>query len=252
MHADKLSQMWVDYRKRDIERALHPADHMFNTAKNGWTDYDAVGVSAMQIIHSVLGSGPSYDVRRIMDFGCGHGRVARHLRAFFPNADFFFVDIDPDAAEFCARQFNGEGITSKEDFAALNLPKDLDLIWVGSVFTHLDYGRMTTLFDVLVESLRPRGSLIATFRGEFLYRQMKSEKDLSQQRKWRPLLRQYEACGIGYLPYDDKVPHWGLSLSSKEHVAGMADRYPDIRLIGYTEVGWAAVHEVASWARAPV
>lgn len=252
MHADTLTELWTAYRKREVDRTLHPEDHMFNTAKNGWDDYHAVGVSAMQVIQSVLGSSPSHRVARIMDFGCGHGRVARHLRAFFPEAEMFFVDIDGEAAKFCAAQFNGTAITSSEDFSSLDLPKDIDLIWLGSVFTHLDYGRMNALFDILVSSLRPRGIIIATFRGEYLYRQMKAETEPNLKRKWTPLLRQYEAGGIGYLPYDaEKNPQWGLSLSSMDRIAGMGRRHADIRLIGYTETGWAAVHDVASWARAP-
>lgn len=251
MNADRLSEMWSAYRAADIDRTLDPRDHMFNTAKNGWTDYLAVGGSAMQIIHSILGSGPSYEVKRILDFGCGHGRVARHLRAFFPQAELFFADIDAEAAGFCAQTFGGAAITSNEDFAKLDLPADLDLIWLGSVFTHLDFGRMTSLFDILVAKLRRRGSLIATFRGEHLYRQMKAETDPNIRRKWHSLLRQYEAGGIGYAPYEPNNPLWGLSLSSKEQVIGMGRHHPDLRLIGYSEVGWAAVHDVAAWGLSP-
>jgi hypothetical protein len=43
----------------------------------------------------------------------------------------------------------------------------------------------------------------------------------------------------------------GLSLSSVECVIGMSRRHPRLRLINYTEVGWAAVHDVAAWAVSP-
>lgn len=252
MHPTKFSQLWLEYIERPIAQTLHPADHMFNTAVNGWTDYHAVGVSAMQIIGTALQSGPSYDVSRILDFGCGHGRVARHLRAFFPNAELFFADIDETGAQFCAKQFKGTDIKSGEDFATLDLPKEMDLIWLGSVFTHLDYGRMIALFDLMASSLRPRGTLIATFRGSFLYREMKAESDPGQARKWRSLLDQYEAGGIGYLAYNSENPLWGLSLLSIESLIGMGRRHPSLRLVLYSEVGWAAVHDVAAWARAPI
>ena len=170
MHADKLSKHWLSYREREIDKTLHPDDHMFNTAVNGWADYNFVGLSAVQMISSVCHHVPWHQLRRIMDFGCGHGRVARHLRGYLPNAELFFVDIDRSCTDFCAAQFGGTGIVSKEDFAAVDLPTDMDLIWVGSVFTHLDYGRMNALFDLLVKSLRPNGVLVATFRGEHMFR----------------------------------------------------------------------------------
>jgi SAM-dependent methyltransferase len=252
MDADAVRQLWAAYRERPIDRTLHPNDHMYNTAVNGWTDYEAVGRSAMQIIASALISGPSYHVMRIMDFGCGHGRVSRHLRSFFPNAELFFSDIDPTCPTFCSSQFGGTSVQSSEDFTSVKLPNDLDLIWVGSVFTHLDYARMVALFDALAAALRVRGTLVATFRGAFMYRKMKSETDPNQQRKWKPLLDQFEAGGIGYAPYDSDNRDWGLSLSSIEHVIGMGRRHPKLRLVNYTEVGWAAVHDVGAWAVSPI
>lgn len=252
MHADEVSKLWSEYRAREIDQTLHPDDHMFNTAVRGWTDYTGVGVSAMQTISSALLAGPSYNVSRVLDFGCGHGRVARHLRAFLPNAEFFFSDIDETCSAFCAQQFKGTAIKSHQDFANLDLPKDIDLIWVGSVFTHLDYGRMNMLFDALVGALRPRGTLVATFRGEYLYQKSKLETDPNQKKKWRSLLEQYEAGGIGFGSYGlAEDPSWGLSLASVERIIGMGKRFSDLRLISFSEVGWAAIHDVGAWARSP-
>jgi hypothetical protein len=145
------------------------------------------------------------------------------------------------------RGFGGRSVPSSEDFGSLELPNDLDLIWVGSVFTHLDCGRRVALFDALAGALRVRGTLVATFRGAFMYRKMKS----NQQQKWKSLLDQYEASGIGYAPYNGDNRDWGLSLSSVEHVVAMGRRHPRLRLINYTEVGWSAVHDVAAWAVSP-
>jgi hypothetical protein len=53
-----------------------------------------------------------------------------------------------------------------------------------------------------------RGTLVATFRGAFMYRKMKTEKDPEQQRKWKSLLDQYEAGGIDYASYNSDKPDW--------------------------------------------
>ncbi|MGL3110691.1 class I SAM-dependent methyltransferase [Bradyrhizobium sp. BR 1432] len=253
MHADVVSTLWTDYRSREIIRDLHPNDHMFNAAVQGWTDYMGVGVSAVQIICSALLTGPAYHLEKVLDFGCGHGRVARHLRAFLPKAELYFADIDETGSRFCADTFAGNYVQSHHDFDQLDLPKDLDLIWVGSVFTHLDYGRMNKLFNALIGALRPRGTLIATFRGESQYRRALQETDPNQRRKWKSLIDQYEAGGIGFGSYgiaDD--PEWGLSLSSINSVIGMGKRLPNVRLVSYSEIGWAAAHDVAAWSISPV
>lgn len=250
MRPDTLAKLWWEYQLREIDRSIHPADHMFNTAKNGWDDYHLVGVSGARVIHSVLGSAPMEAATRVLDFGCGHGRVARHLRAMFPGAQLYFADIDPTGTEFCAEVFKGTGITTTADLSKIELPENMSLIWVGSVFTHLDYGRMVTLFDKLFGALAPGGALIATFRGEHMYQQMKAEPHPGVQAKWKNLLDQYESGGVGYLTYGvPELGDWGLSLTTIDRVAGLGRRHANARLIGYTEAGWAAVHDVASWTK---
>jgi SAM-dependent methyltransferase len=253
MQADAVVKFWTEYRSKQIIRDIHPKDHMFNSAVRGWTDYEGVGVSAMQIICSAFMAGPAHIPKRVLDFGCGHGRVARHLRAALPDAEMYFSDIDETCSVFCAETFEGQYVQSFNDFQRLDLPENLDLIWVGSVFTHLDYLRMNTLFNALVGGLAPRGTLVATFRGNFLYQIAKQEKDPNQQRKWKPLLDQYEAGGIAYQAYErDKDPDWGLSLSASDRVIGLGRRFDDLLLVNYSEKGWAAVHDVAAWTKNPV
>jgi trans-aconitate methyltransferase len=191
---------------------------------------------------------PKEGVWRIMDFGCGHGRVARHIRAMFPTAEMYFVDIEEDGVAFCAQHFNGVPIHSSEDLSKLNLPKGMDLIWVGSVFTHLDYQRMEMLFDALFDSLGLGGILIATFRGRRTYEIAKSKPD--QANLYKPLLTQYEESGAGYQSYGRaELGDWGLSLTSIEKVVELGKRHSNARLIGYAEAGWANVHDVGAWIK---
>lgn len=199
MDIDKIQTIWSAYTRYAVSRALHPKDDMFNKAKNGWDDYLLVGRSAVKVILSTLYNAPTEQVERVLDFGCGHGRVARHLRTMFPQAKLHFCDVDASAVEFCVETFYGAGTVSSEDLPTITLPKEMDLIWVGSVFTHLDYGRMITLRDKLFESLRVGGMFIATFRGAALYRQFKA----NPEPYYNNMAFQYESIGIGYQDYKD-------------------------------------------------
>jgi hypothetical protein len=156
------------------------------------------------------------------------------------------ADIDETGVGYCAEQFDGHGLMTSVDLTAFDLPKQIDLIWVGSVFTHLDWTKSTALFDKLASALGPRGVLIATFRGEHMYRVTLAEKDAGYRAKWSGSMRGYEAEGVGFGAYNEADPDWGASLTSIERIVSLGRRHRDLRLISYTETGWAAAHDVAA------
>ena len=69
---------------------------------------------------------------------CGHGRVMRVLRAAFPAATLIACDIDRDGVDFCAQTFGAVPVYSDVDPANVRIEQQVDLIWVGSLFTHVD------------------------------------------------------------------------------------------------------------------
>ena len=56
------------------------------------------------------------DVRTILDFACGYGRVLKFLKARFPTANIAASDIDPEALNFCRRAFFVQTAISNLDF----------------------------------------------------------------------------------------------------------------------------------------
>lgn len=250
MQFDQIASLWQKYRKSEISTVIHPDDQMMIGAVNGWADYNYVGISTVEVILSLLSFCKTEHVRSILDFGCGHGRGARHIRACFPNARMTFCDIDEGASRFCAESFKGDVMASSDDFDELSPQGEFDVIWLGSVFTHLDYGRMILLFDKLQAHLAPGGLLVGSFRGRHLYRVHRDEPHPGQRAKWRNLCEQYLAGGVGHAPYNPGEK-WGISLTSPAAVIGIGSRHEDIRLVSYAERGWAGVHDVGAWTRDP-
>jgi SAM-dependent methyltransferase len=247
MQPDKLNALWNNYRSRPVITTVHQNDHMFKT--NPHLDgYDMVGESAARVIHAMLAMAPKEAVWRVLDFGCGHGRVARHIRAMFPTAEMWFADSDLSCVDFCAGTFNGTPVLSYADFDKAELPTGMDLVWVGSVFTHIDYKRMEVLFDKLFATLGIGGLLIATFRGHRTYEVAKQKPN--QAKIYKQMLESYESTGIGYQSYErQELGDWGLSLSSIERVVALGKRHPNARLVGYSEAGWANIHDVGAWIK---
>jgi SAM-dependent methyltransferase len=250
MDFDHLHTLWDAYRQRDVSRVVHPDDHMFNSARQP-SDYFYVGESAAIALASALALAPTHKVKSALDFGSGHGRVARHLRALLPEARLTFVDPKPGSADFCAEQFGGETAESQGDFATLDLPTDFDLIWAGSIFTHIDSRRMGELFRALFRSLAPNGVLVATFHGRRVIETKQLESSLTPE-QWAALMEMYVRFGVGHQPYDTSwgTPEgWGLSLTKPERVLALAEQTPEARLVAFMAAAWAKFHDVCAWTR---
>ncbi|RWP93217.1 MAG: class I SAM-dependent methyltransferase [Mesorhizobium sp.] len=251
MQIDKLAAMWQGYRQRGVIPTIHLDDGMFK-GNPFLDDYDIVGESVLNVIVSILAIARKEAIYNIMDFGCGHGRGARYIRSLFPAAKITFCDIDPSCVEFCAHEFGGDAVLSSEHPSDIKIPGGMDLIWVGSVFTHVDYERMQILFDKLFAALGRGGILIATFRGHNTYEITKN--DPIQAAAQAQMLKDYEQTGTGYWPYPNAagqvgMSDWGLSLASIERVVALGKRHANARLVGYSESGWANVHDVGAWTK---
>jgi len=126
-------------------------DHMWNTGSQWYYD---VGKSALNCVRSALATArgepasfpdiPSavrsslatahVEPTSILDLPSGHGRVCRMLRAAFPDAHLTVCDLDRDAVDFCAAEFNATPVYSQEDISSVSLDQSFDLIWCGSLF----------------------------------------------------------------------------------------------------------------------
>jgi SAM-dependent methyltransferase len=244
MQPEQVFDMWSDYKARGVNKTVDRYDNMYNTAQKP-SDYFWVGESGLQTVLSVLMASPTQVVNSILDFGCGHGRVGRYLRAFFPDAKMTFADLDPECVRFCAGEFAGKAYATPHDFGELQFEDKYDLIWLGSVFTHMDYGRMKLLFGKLFASLTTAGVVIGTFRGNKMYQTSLRNPEVAARD--RDLIKEFEEHGVAYKRYPNFPYDWGLSLVKPFRLIEIGERHPDARLVAYTEVGWANAQDVAGW-----
>jgi SAM-dependent methyltransferase len=136
--------------------------------------YLAVGESALKAIRLAQLAARVPDFQAILDLPCGHGRVLRWLRAAYPGASLTACDILADGVEFCRDAFGAKPVYSHRRIEASAFPESYDLIWVGSLFTHVDvpdWDHLLSLFDRL---LRPDGVLVITTHGELVAERMRA------------------------------------------------------------------------------
>ena len=219
---------------------IHPDDHMWQSGKD-W--YFSVGDSGLRVCRLAIGLSWLSKVTSILDLPCGHGRVARYLRAGFPDAKMYFCDLDTSGVEFCAKTFSGAGIRSQSELTNIPLPT-VDLIWVGSLFTHIDMARTKRWLAYLANHLMPHGVLVATFHGRWSMEFQKTHLMIDLE-SWDLILKSYEKTGFGYAPYREfDMGDYGVSLTRPGVVCDMVSAIPGVRLAGYMERGWADNHDV--------
>ena len=121
------------------------------------------------LIDELLGEDGSSleEVRALLDFGCGCGRVIRHW-AGLPRMQVFGCDIDGRMVEWCAAHlpFADVRVTPLSP----PLPYDdaaFDLVYAFSVFTHLPEDLQRAWIDELTRVARPGGHLLITTLGGY-------------------------------------------------------------------------------------
>lgn len=151
----------------NVVQIIHADDGMKGESLQG---YFRTGETAANRIEEALEitEMPRRQVRRIMDFASGYGRVLRHIRARFPDTEIIAADIEPGAIEFCAETFGAIPLKSDIDFA-ISLQTKVDIVWVGSLFTHLDSEKWKILIKLFEKSIRKGGLLLFSTAGSFVF-----------------------------------------------------------------------------------
>jgi SAM-dependent methyltransferase len=190
------------------------------------------------------------EVHRILDFGSGYGRILRQFKAAFPDARLAACDILREAVDFCAATFGAEPIYAADDPGETELEGQFDLVWLGSLFTHLDAPRWKSLLDLLEGALEEDGLLLFTTQGRLI-------RDRIAERTWldaygEPIwvnwdvsedqldqvVADYDREGFGYLEWGALDRQYGTSISTPAWVLGQLQSRPGLEIIGFWERGW--------------
>ena len=206
--------------------------------------YLTCGASALNVILSAQQLAGAPNPTSILDFGSGAGRVTRWLRAGFPAAHIAACDLRPQDIQFCRDQFGADAWVVEIDIEALAAHGSFDLIWVGSVLTHLSADKSGRLIDKLLSWTKVGGLVILSIIGRSAKnRNDGTGKDFIHSEGWAKITQQYDASGFGYADYSNAAGY-GLSLTKLSWAAGLIERLPGARLVALSEGVWDNLHDI--------
>jgi hypothetical protein len=219
--------------------------------KTGQPWYFDIGLSALECIKRALNTA-NVTPTSILDLPCGHGRVCRMLRMAFPDAHISASDLDRDGVDFCAQEFEAEPLYSREDIREVKTSRSFDLIWCGSLFTHIEGEQWAAFLEFFAEHLWPGGVLVFTTHGRRLIQYMVEGfhgyglNPIEQRR----LLEGYVNEGFGFVSPSNQA--FGLSLSSTAFVCAQIERCRTLGSIGLHEAGWYDHQDVVACVKLAV
>jgi SAM-dependent methyltransferase len=109
---------------------------------------------------------------RVLDWGCGCGRVTGLYLAHWPRVETIGADIDEEAIAWCdERLAPGRFVTIPRVPPAPRFDSGrFDVVLANSVFTHLTRERQAAWLEEIARWLRPGGHCLATVSGELAAR----------------------------------------------------------------------------------
>lgn len=217
--------------------------------------YLLVGLSGLRVVERALERCPSLKVRRVLDLPCGCGRVGRYLAARFPEAEVTACDLMKEGVDFCAQKFRMRPVYSQPDFEKLDLGKTFDLIWCGSLVTHLNPADVQKLLSCFNRHLNPGGLVVFTTHGDFVAQQVAdgAEYGISKEAA-EAAVKAYRTRGVAFVSYINHTEdeQYGFSLTSPGWIRGQGAESKNWGEAFFEAKGWDQHHDVFGFVKAGI
>jgi cyclopropane fatty-acyl-phospholipid synthase-like methyltransferase len=215
--------------------------------------YPVAGQTALRCVRLAMLAAQLQTAERILDFASGGGRVLRYLRAAFPDAAITACDVVENQVEFCTRVFGAIGVVSDPDPQQIELDGPFDVIWCGSLLTHVDRELWLGLLDLMRSVLAPGGVMVFTVYGPLMAAALKRGDDWTrmQPEQVQQMVRDYDEHGFGYQAVAGSHQGHGDCLVTPAWVcAQLQETTPDLDLLLYLQGVWLGQDVVACTKRA--
>lgn len=214
------------------------------------SNYELWGREGLRAVRLALHMAGEPSVSSVLDIPCGHGRVMRHLRTAFPDARLTACDTNRSAVDFCTRVFDAVPFPLSMPVEDVRLTHEYDLIWAGTLITHLPARRWSRFVEELTSHLTIGGVLAFTAQGRAYAEGLRTgavDAGLGDP-AIEHVLGDLEVFGFGFQPYRDAADY-GVGVASPTWVLGRLERLEGIRVVCLSEGGAGGLLDTVCCAR---
>lgn len=154
----------LPYPPEFLRKRVHGAETLRSFRNVG----RVITLNLISALHSINSISLLSEKHKILDFGCGCGRVIRYLHAIYQSNQYFGTDIDPESITWCQESLShiGNFSTNPAEPHLAFEDASFDLIFSISVFTHLPEDMQFKWLEELQRVTKPGGLLLLTTHGE--------------------------------------------------------------------------------------
>jgi SAM-dependent methyltransferase len=239
--------------RASIPGRIHVDDQMLSSdSPAGLAHYRSDAESALANMDASMAAARRtwHDIESCLDLPCGYGRVTRYLVQCVPARQITACDIDRNAVRFCAAEFGVVPLYSESELSRVAFPRSYDLVFVGSLLTHLEPAHGLRSVEALAATLAPSGLLMFSTQGTSCLQHLDwYGHDFASRRD--EFVRGLDAGGAGWVPYP-RHRGYGITIHDRAALeARLADALGDsLRLVRFAERGWDAHQDVWTYQRA--
>jgi len=229
---------------------IHQNDDMFHGSKKA---YMWSGSEGMRLIKKYTNIEDRHGEVALLDFPSGYGRVLRFIWGTYRGIDITACDLNHEAVDFCEENFLVHPVYSRENLRELTIDRKFDIIWSGSLLTHLDRQRFVDTIDFYERHLSDNGIVITTTMGRCCAHELLHKKrnlGISDHAAIVRLVETFESDGFSYHPYDS-AQDYGLTLVKPEITASIVYGFPRLRLVAIAEAEWVDFQDVVVLQKMP-
>lgn len=167
-----------EFRRQNPDVKLPPDYLMYESFRLNYPKYYIESKDSAKWLVGLLEKHIDLKNKTILDWGCGPGRIIRHLPSLIGNGcSFLGTDYNKNSIEWCSK--NLPDIQFNKNSLEADLPYDdnsIDVIYGLSILTHLSEQMHYDWVKELSRVLKPNGIMLLTTQGENFLPKMTDEE----------------------------------------------------------------------------
>lgn len=206
------------------------------------------GKNALEIVQASLTLAKAPKPSVIVDYPCGAGRVTRWFRAAYPEATIIASDLSEHEMDWCVNEFGCVAMKASPYFDQITMPTRADLVWCGSLVTHLSAQQSISLINSILSWLKVNGVAVITTHGRRREQLLPTSKSGVSVAAERQIVEDYRKAGHGYAEYKPGMGY-GFSLTKLSWLAKWVEENKYAKLVLLSEGLWSDRQDVMAIKR---